>query len=320
MEHRRLGPSQVEASVVGLGLNNLGRRGTRTEGVEGTNELIHAALDAGVSFFDTADIYGAQFGLSETLLGRALKGLRERVVVATKWGNTNVPQAELDSLGPKGSPAYIRAAVEGSLGRLGVERIDLYQQHTPDPATPIAETLGALEELVQEGKIAAYGHSNFDGGQIRAAADAAQATGATGFVTAQNEYNLLQRSVERDVLPASQAAGIGFLPFFPLANGLRTGAFRRDEIPEGTRLANRPKIVDAAPWDAIEAFRAFAEARAISMLEATFGWFLGNPAVSSVIAGATKPEQLRANAKAGSGWRPNPAEREELEQIFPLSA
>lgn len=318
METRSLGRSGLSASVVGLGCNNLGRPGTRTETLDGTVDLIRAALDAGVDFFDTADIYGSVYGLSEGLLGLALERLgAPSTVVATKWGHPSIPNPALDALGPKGSRAYIRAAAAGSRQRLKVERIDLFQQHKPDPTVDIAETIGALEELVAEGTIAAYGHSNFSAEQIAAAAAAADRMGAVGFVSAQNEYNLLARAVEEEVLPAVEQAGMGFLPYYPLANGLLTGAFRRDGIPEGTRLSTRPKIVETAPWDALDAFAAFAAARGITMLEATFGWFLARPVVASVIAGATRPDQIRANAAAGATWRPSPAEMAEIDALFP---
>ena len=316
MEQRRLGPSGLTASVVGLGCNNLGRPGTRTESLEGTRELVSAALDAGITFFDTADIYGPEYGLSESLPGQAAQGVRDRMVIATKFGNSAVATPH-DRLGAKGSRAYLRAAVEGSLSRLGVERIDLYQQHSPDLSTPVEETLGALDELLIEGKIAAYGHSNYDGTGIREAQAAAERLGVAPFATAQNHYNLIERGAELESLPAAEAAGLGFLPFYPLANGLLTGAFRRDDIPEGTRVASRPKLVETAPWDALEAYAAFAEARGITPLQATFGWFLARPVVASVIAGATRPEQLRANAAAGEAWRPTAEDLEELDRIFP---
>lgn len=319
MESRALGSHGPAASAVGLGCNNLGRPGTRTESPDGARAVVDAAIDAGVTLFDTADIYGSEYGLSESLLGAAIAGRRDGLVVATKFGHTGFA-SPIEGVGAKGSRAYLRAAVDGSLARLGVDRIDLYQQHTPDPATPIEETIDALEELVAEGKIAAYGHSNFDAAGIRAAADAAAARGATGYVSAQNEYNLLARGVEREVLPACAEVGIGFLPYFPLANGLFTGKFSRTERPADSRISRqRPHVADEAPWDAIEAFVAFADERGISLLEATFGWFLGDPRVSSVIAGATSPEQIRANAAAGSGWRPSADERATIDGLFPIA-
>lgn len=318
MRERTLGARGPVVSVVGLGCNNLGRPGTRTETLEGARDVVDAAIESGVTLFDTADIYGSAPGVSETLLGQALGGRHEGLVIATKFGHSDFA-GPVEGQGAKGSRAYIRASVEGSLRRLRLERIDLYQQHTPDPETPLDETIAVLDELVAEGKIAAYGHSNFSGAQIAEAVDAAARLDVAPYVSAQNEYNLLEREVEREVLPASVEAGIGFLPYFPLANGLFTGKFSRTERPAGTRISRqRPHIADEAPWDAIEAFDAFARERGISMLEATFGWFLAHPVVSSVIAGATSPEQVRANAAAGEGWIADAAELAAIEALFPL--
>lgn len=316
MEKRALGPSPLDVTVVGLGCNNLGRPGTLTATQQGSNDVVASALDAGVTFFDTADIYGAEYGLSETLLGVALAGRRDEAIVATKFGHQDFA-SPLAHLGPRGARAYIRAAVEGSLTRLGTDRIDLYQLHTPDPETPIEETLAALAELVAEGKVLAIGHSNLDGDAIRGADDAAVAGGFPRFASAQNEYSLIERGVEADVLPAVRERGLGFLPYFPLANGLFTGKFSRTERPTDSRIARqRPHIADDAPWDAIEALEAFASDRGIGILEATFGWFLSRPELSSVIAGATRPEQVRANAAAGSAWRPDAGEVAAIDALF----
>ncbi len=314
------GPSALEVSVVGLGCNNFGREHTRTSTQRGTSDVVVAALDAGVTLFDTADIYGASYGLSETLLGEALRGRRDEAVIATKFGHQEMP-SPLTELGARGGRDYIRAAVEGSLRRLQTDRIDLYQLHTPDPATPVEETLGALDELVREGKVRAIGHSNFDGTATRAADDAATALGTARFVSAQNEYNLLARGAEAELLPAVRERGLGFLPYFPLANGLFTGKFSRTERPADSRIARRrPHVADDAPWDAIEAFQAFAEERGIGILEATLGWLLARPELSSVIAGATRPEQVVANARAGSGWRPDAGEVAAIDALFPVPA
>jgi len=316
METRPLGLSDLAVTVVGLGCNNFGRPDTASFEQAGTNAVVDAAIEAGVTFFDTADIYGAEYGLSESRLGIALAGKRDRVVVATKFGHTGFPSP---IPGAKGSPEYIRTAVEGSLRRLKTDYIDLYQQHTPDDDTPIDETLGALDELVREGKVRAIGNSNFSAEQIEGADSDARHRGSAHFVSAQNEYNLLSRGVEREVLPAVTAAQMGFLPFFPLANGLFTGKFTKDQRPADSRIARiRPQVADDAPWSAIEAYLAFCDARGISMLEATFGWLLSRPSLTSVIAGATKPEQITQNTSAGSGWRPTPAEAEEIEDFFPL--
>jgi aryl-alcohol dehydrogenase-like predicted oxidoreductase len=316
METRTLGTSKLEVSVVGLGCNNLGRPGTFTFDQPGTDAVVHAALDAGVTFFDTADVYGDEYGLSESRLGAALAGRRDEAIIATKFGHVEI-DSPLSEYGPKGGRAYIRAAVEGSLRRLNVETIDLYQQHTPDPSVPIAETLGALDELVREGKVRAIGNSNFDAVQLTEADEEATRLGTARFVSAQNHYSLVAREAEAEVIPAVERLGLGFLPYFPLANGLFTGKFSRSAMPADTRIARqRPHIHENAPWDAIEAFEEFAAKRGTGILEATLGWFLARPALSSVIAGATKPEQIRANAAAGTGWRPTPAERAEIDALF----
>ncbi|CAN5363284.1 aldo/keto reductase [soil metagenome] len=310
IELRTLGTGGPTVSTIGLGCNNFGRSGTLTETQEGTSAVIDAAVDLGVTLLDTADIYGGG-GLSETLMGVALKGKRDRVVLATKFGHESFDMGILPGT-PKGSRAYIREAVAGSLRRLQTDRIDLYQLHTPDPATPIGETIAALEELVAEGKILHYGHSNFSGAQIE---EAAAAGGR--FVSAQNEYSLLARGAEADVLPAVREHGLGFLPFFPLQNGLLTGKFTRTERPADTRIMRqRPHLAEDAPWDVLEAYASFCAEHGITMLEATFGWMLAQPALTSVIAGTTKPEQLAQNAAAATAWKPTAAETEEISAIF----
>ncbi len=315
MESRPLGRAPFPVSAVGLGGNNFGRPGTATETLEGTRAVLDAALETGVTFVDTADIYGGEFGLSERLLGQAMAGRRDEIVLATKFGHT---RSAVTGAGSRGTRAFIRASVEGSLGRLATDRIDLYLMHEPDPSTPIEETLGALDELVTEGKVRAIGNSNFDADQIGQAASAAARLGTAAFVSAQNEYNLLDRRVEAEVLPASRAAGLGFVPFFPLANGLLTGRFTRMERPADSRIARqRPHVADEAPWDEIERYAAFCAERGIPMLEATLGWLLAQPGLASVIAGATRPEQVTANAVAGNGWRPDAAELAEIDGIFP---
>lgn len=315
-----LGRSPLTVSAVGLGCNNFGRVGAASEEQRGTSAVVAAALEAGVTFFDTADSYGKEFGLSESLLGAALRGHRDEVVIATKFGHASIPSPILDA-GNKGSPAYIRRAVEGSLTRLGTDYIDLYQQHTPDPSTPIAETLGALADLVTEGKVRAIGHSNFDAGQIANAHSEATRLGSPEFVSAQDEYNLVARGVEADVLPAVRDADLSFLPYFPLANGLLTGKFTRTERPADTRISRqRPHVADDAPWDSLEAYARFCAERGISMLEATFGWLLAQPALASVIAGATTAEQVRQNAAAGSRWQPTGEDLALIDSWFPPSS
>ncbi len=316
LEYRSLGRSGLRVSAVGLGGNNFGRTGTATETQEGTTEVVAAALDAGVNLIDTADIYGREYGLSEALLGEALRGRRDEVVIATKFGHSSLP-SPLPAWGARASRRYIRLAVEGSLRRLQTDWIDLYQLHTPDPATPIDETISALDDLVHEGKVRYIGHSNLSGWQIAEAEFVVRELGATRFVSAQNEYNLLSRAAEAEVLPAVRHFGLGFLPYFPLQNGLLTGKFRRDDRPADTRIMRQRRyLVDDAPWDVLDRYRAFAGARGITMLEATFGWLLAQPALSSVIAGATRPAQIRENAAAGAAWRPTDAEAAEISEMF----
>jgi len=285
-------------TVVGLGCNNFGRRVDE----DGTRAVVDAALDAGVTFFDTADIYGT--GESETLLGRILKGRRDRVVLATKCGKPMGDGAER-----RGRRDYIRAAVEASLARLQVEQIDLYQHHEEDPDTPLEETVGAIKELVDEGKIRAYGTSNYAPANLEKTAELARALGVP-YVSEQSEYSWLERNVEAEVLPACERLGLGFIPFFPLASGLLTGKVTREHPPaEGTRLFGRS--VAEADLDRVEALTAWAKAHGLSLLDVAVGGLAAQQAVVSVIACATKPEQVRANAKAGE-WEPSPAELAEL--------
>jgi aryl-alcohol dehydrogenase-like predicted oxidoreductase len=314
---RRVGDSGLLVSAVGLGCNNFGRPGTRTETLEGTRAVLDAALDAGVTFLDTADIYGKSFGVSETLMGEALRGRRDEVVLATKFGHAQLAPDILG--GSKGSRTAVRRSVEGSLRRLQTDWIDLFQIHTPDPETPIEETLDALGELVREGKVRYLGNSNFAGWQIAEAAGAADRS--IRFVSAQNQYSLLARAAEREVLPAARRFGHGFFPFFPLHNGLLTGKFTREGGPQDSRIIRqRPHLWADAPWDRLDAYRAFAEERGITMLEATFGWLLAQVPVSSVIAGATSPEQVQANAAAAAAWTPTADDLAAIDEILPLPA
>ncbi|MGP3535302.1 aldo/keto reductase [Microbacterium sp. RD1] len=313
---RQVGDSGLLVSAVGLGGNNFGRAGTRTETIEGTRAVLDAAIDAGVTFIDTADMYGREFGLSETLLGEALRGRRDRVVIATKFGHEQFAPATVG--GTKGSRTSIRRSVEQSLRRLQTDWIDLYQIHTPDTSTPIEETLDALADLVREGKVRYLGHSNFTGWQV-AEADAS-ARDSIRFISAQNQYSLLARAAEREVLPAARRFGLGFFPFFPLHNGLLTGKFTREGGPQDSRIVRqRPQVWRDAPWDRLEAYRAFADDRGITMLEATIGWLLAQEPVSSVIAGATSPEQIRANA-AAAAWTPTAEDLAAIDDILPLPA
>ena len=287
MRTRLLGDGGPEVSVVGLGTNNFGRR--CDYGL--TLAVVDAALDAGITLFDTADIYGQ--GMSEEYIGRALEGRRDQVILATKFGSA----MEENPSERRGGSDYIQWAVEGSLRRLRTDAIDLYQMHQPDPSTPIVETLGALNDLVVEGKVRWIGCSNFSEAQIETAEEVAHGAGFHRFVSVQNEYSLIEREAEDDVLPTCEKLGIGFLPYFPLASGLLTGKYRRGEEATEGRLAGQ-EITDAR-WDRAEALQAFADARGIALLDLAFGGLLAQPAVSSVIAGATKPEQVRANVAAG---------------------
>ena len=294
MRMRRLGRDGPEVSVVGLGCNNFGGR----VDLEGTRAVVDAALDAGVTLFDTADIYGDKGG-SESFLGEVLEGRRDRIVLATKFGDMG------DGTDARGSRDYIRKAVEASLQRLRTDYIDLYQYHTPDKITPLAETFGALDELVRDGKVRYVGHSNLSAEQVEEVDKLAQENGWSRPVSAQNRYSLLHRDPEQDLLPVCDRLGLGVLPYFPLASGLLTGKYKRDQPrPEGTRLAGRDEVFDDETFNKLEALEAFAAERSSSLLDVAIGGLLAQPAVASVISGATKPEQVRANAAAGE-WQPS---------------
>ena len=295
MEQRRLGDLTV--SAVGLGCNNFGRR----LDLDGTRAVVEAAIDAGVTFLDTADVYGGA-GASERLLGEVLEGRRDEVVIATKFG-----------WDAGGAPETVHDSVDASLARLRTDRIDLFQYHRPDGRTPIAETLGAMAELVDAGKVRALGVSNFDAGQLREA----HATAGDRLVSLQNEYSLLEREIEAEVAPECERLGIGVLPFFPLASGKLTGKYRRGEqAPPGTRLHGGDRVADGETFDRIERLVAFAEARGIEPVDVAIAALAAQPVVASVIAGATKPEQIRTNA-AALRWRPSPGDLAELDEIFP---
>ena len=302
METRSLGREGPQVSVVGLGCNNFGRRVDRP----GTRGVVEAALAEGITLVDTADVYGD--GASEEFLGAALRSRREDVVVATKFGHPMPGGPDV----PRGSRAWIRFAVEGSLRRLATERIDVYQYHRPDSVTPMAETIVAMAELVREGKVRYLGISNVRPEAIEEAASAARSE-AVRLVSVQNEYSLLKRDAEDDVLPACERLGLGFLPYFPLASGLLTGKYRRGEAPpQGTRLAERPDRLTDERFAGVEALERYAAQRGASLLEVAIGGLAAQPAVASVIAGATKPEQVRANAQAARRWRASVEDLEEL--------
>jgi aryl-alcohol dehydrogenase-like predicted oxidoreductase len=313
VRYRQLGQSGPVVSVVGLGCTNFGKR----VDLEGTRAVVHAALDAGVTLFDTADIYGPRgSGASEEFLGEALRGHRDEVVLATKFGADMAGAVAPDGV-PRGSRRYIRAAVEGSLRRLRTDRIDLYQLHEPDPRTPMDETLAALDELVRAGKVGHVGSSNLSARQIADADRTARVAGTSRFVSAQNEYSLLDRSVERDVVPVCEQYGIGLLPYFPLSAGLLTGKYARNRVPRG-RLGEAGythRLTDAA-YDRVDALTAFAEDRGRSLLDVAIGGLAAQPAVASVIAGAMRPEQVRANVAAGE-WQPSAADLSALDTVAP---
>jgi aryl-alcohol dehydrogenase-like predicted oxidoreductase len=290
MRMRSLGP--LEVSVVGLGCNNFGRR----VDVEGTRSVVDAALEVGVTFLDTAESYGD--GQSEAFLGEALQGRRDRVVLATKFGGAPAEG--------RGSRDAVRRALEGSLERLQTDYVDLYQHHREDSATPLAETIEALEELVREGKIRAYGTSNYSPAKLEEAAGLA----GDAYVSEQSEYSWLERDAEQELLPTCRRLGLGFIPYFPLASGLLTGKYRRGEpAPEGTRLHGRE--ISDAEYDRMEALAAFAEEHGVTLLDVAIGGLASQEPVASVIAGATKPEQVRANAAAGD-WEPAASDLEAL--------
>ena len=302
MRTRELGRGGREVSVVGLGTNNFGMR----IDYEATVAVIDAALEHGITLFDTADIYGQ--GTSEDFIGRALEGRRDRVVLATKFGKEMDERPDES----RGSRDYIRWAVEGSLRRLRTDVIDVYQMHEPDPTTPIDETLAALHELVQEGTVRHIGSSNYSAVQIEEADRVARERGLTRFVSAQNHYSLVERDVEDEILPACERLDIGMLPFFPLASGLLTGKYTRGvEATEG-RLAARD--LPEERWDSLERLRAYADERGVSLLSVAIGGLAAMPAVSSVIAGATKPEQVAANVEAGT-WVPSADDLAALKQL-----
>ena len=302
---RRLGEGGPEVTVVGVGCNNFGGSYDRGFGLERARAVVDAAFDEGISLFDTADIYAQ--GRSEEHLGAALGSRRAGVVVATKFGMAMQGAPDL----PRGSAAYVRSACEQSLRRLGTVWIDLYQQHQPDPSTPIEETLGALHELVEAGKVRFVGSSNFSPAQIEEAESVARERNLSRFVSAQNQYSLLHREPEDELLPTCERLGIGVLPWYPLAKGLLTGKYGRGEPGDG-RLAGQEIPPDQL--DRVDALRGYAEARGRSLLDVAIGGLLAMPAVVSVIAGATKPEQVRANVRAAS-WEPAEADLAALLEI-----
>jgi 1-deoxyxylulose-5-phosphate synthase len=316
IRYRQLGRTGLTVSTVGLGCSNLGRPNTASFSEDGTRAVVHAALDAGITLFDVADTYGTPPGLSEELLGKALKGQRDEVVIATKFG-MDTEGANGRDFGVRGSRRYIRRAVEASLRRLGTDRIDLYQLHTPDLATPIEETLAALDDLVRAGKVLYIGHSNFAGWQIAQAEYIARELGTTRFVASQNHYNLLDRRAELEVLPAATQFGLGVLPYYPLHSGLLTGKYSGGKAPDGSRLSHfRQEDLENADLGQLVAFGDFARQRGLTEVQVAFSWLASRPAVASVIAGATRPEQVTQNAEA-AGHTFSADDLAALDRIFP---
>jgi aryl-alcohol dehydrogenase-like predicted oxidoreductase len=306
---RPLGDSGLQATVVGLGCNNFGRR----LDLDGTRAVVDAALAEGLTFLDTADIYGG--GRSEEYLGEVLQGRREQVVLATKFGMDRG-----DGEGPRGSRDYILDAVQQSLRRLRTDVIDLYWYHQPDGVTPIAETLETLDELIRAGTVRAIAASNFSAEQIEEADAVARERRLTRFCAVQNQYSLLVREAEREVLPACERLGLGFVPYFPLASGLLTGKYRPGRAgPEGARLSGRDQIATAEQFALIDALEQYARERGIGLIDVAIGALLARPPVASVIAGATKPEQVRSNA-AAARWKPSRQDLEALEAVLAPSA
>jgi aryl-alcohol dehydrogenase-like predicted oxidoreductase len=305
MQTRKIGSLSV--SVVGVGCNNFGARVDEQH----TQEVIDAALDAGINFFDTADMYAT--GKSEELLGRFLAGRRRDVIIATKFGN------EMPGQGRGARPAYVRKAIDASLKRLNTDYIDLYQQHIPDADVPIAETLGVLDELVKVGKVREIGCSNFSAAQLRQARKTTDSSKGSGrFVSVQNEYSLLEREPEEEVLQECERQGLAFLPYFPLKSGLLTGKFRKGQpIPEDTRVAKSDryrKLLTDENLDRVEAFVGYAEAHGRTVLELAFSWLLAHDVVASVIAGATSASQIRQNASA-AGWKLSPTDLDQIDAL-----
>jgi aryl-alcohol dehydrogenase-like predicted oxidoreductase len=311
MRYRPLGESGLLVSVVGLGCNNFGRR---LADVTAARSVVDAAIDAGITLLDTAESYGGT-GRSEEIIGEILQGRRDTVVLATKFGGANMGYGP--AAGARGGRAYIRRAVTESLRRLRTDYIDLYQLHQPDPATPVTETLAALQELVAEGKVRYIGHSNFTGWQIADAAHVAGRTGTAPFVSAQNQWSLLERGVEAEVVPAARQFGLGVLPYYPLANGLLTGKVRRgQEPPPGSRLASQAGYITDDKIDRVESLIDWARAQGVTLLDAAIGGLAAQRGCASVIAGAMTAGQVKANAEAGN-WIPTAGQLAEIDKIVP---
>jgi len=308
VEKRKLGNSELEVSLVGLGANNFGGR----MDLEATRRVVHKALDLGVTLIDTADAYNS--GGSEDLLGQVLGERRKHVVLATKFGMVTDGSRSLAGA----SRGYIAQSIEGSLKRLRTDWIDLYQLHRPDPATPIEETLRALDDLVRQGKVRHIGCSNLSGAQVGEAQRTAQRQGLAPFISAQDQYSLLARGIERELIPAMKDNGIGLLPYFPLAGGFLSGKFKRGApLPQNTRMSQRrysDRFVNDRNWRLLEELDAFASRRGRTLLELAFGWLIGQPVVASIPAGASTPEQVEQNVRA-AGWTLSTADMAEVDRI-----
>ncbi|GAB2455762.1 aldo/keto reductase [Xylanimonas ulmi] len=313
--YRALGTSGLVLSELGVGASTFGRSGMRAVEQDQVARIVDRAIDLGVTYFDLAEGYGDRNGLSEELFARALGSRREKVVIGTKFG-----RALAQDVGPSysltGARKYVIASVEQSLRRLGTDYIDLYQIHFPDPHTPIEETLSALDTLVRDGKVRYVGASNFRGWQLADAHHVATARGYSRFVSTTDEYSLLWRKPEEELIPALQHYGLGLLPYFPLQNGLLTGKYTRDNAPAGAKITNlKTYLLGEAPWDALEQFEKFASDRGVTPSALALGWLLAQPTVTSVIAGITTPEQLDENL-AATRWVPTPEEERELRGLF----
>lgn len=309
MEQRKLG--QLEVSVVGLGCNNFGGRIDATA----TNRVVAAAIEAGINFFDTADVYGG--GASEELLGKAIGGRRSEVLIATKFGSPGRDTGEHK----RGSANWVKLAVEESLKKLGSDYIDYYQIHFPDPEVPIAETLGAMHDLVTAGKVREIGCSNFGSGRLQEAAQTATDSHLSRFSGVQNRYSVLTRDPEERVLPTCKTLGMGLIPYFPLESGLLTGKYTDAvELPPGSRLAgmseqDRKRFMGSGVFEKISALSQFAEASGYTLLDLAISWLVSNPGVTSIIAGATKPEQVIANVEA-TRWKMSPHDLGQIDSIL----
>lgn len=318
IEHRQVGRSGLTVSAVGLGCNNLGRSKTATETQAGTNAVLAAALAEGITLYDVADIYGAQPGASETIFGRAMRetGIdRDDIVIVSKFG-MDMGGVNGQDYGVRGSRRYIMRAVEASLTRLGTDYIDLYFHHTPDPATPIEETLSALGTLIEQGKVRYIGSSNYAGWQLAHSEHVGRALGHR-YIAAENHYNLLDRRAELEVLPAAREFGLGVLPYFPLANGLLTGKYTRTQAPADGRLTRiKPALLENANWDQLKAFSAFAAERGLTEVQVAFSWLAQQSPVASVIAGATTEAQIKTNA-AAIVTQLSDSDLAQLDTIFP---